>query len=342
MLRFPRWIIEKIGTPSADMALRAVEKILPETVARFTPRLYKETERYHNPRRLITGLVGTAASVNLMGGFPDSITQLTYAALARLLDQDVPTLFIAPELLQALYLTDLPVEEDWTRIHLPYEAAVFVFPRGALKHPAGYEIEGIIYARLKKGERLSWPQTDIAGWPTVMELNDRFVVATYVPSLFQAFTQNLTGDIMPFIPQHPEQIEGYLLEGVNLTNIFGDQDILRLEENEKAMMNQLTALVFSILLYMLARPEEVAQGAIVRRVKPRQGNARPREFWTPNIVGFRYQKRATTTGETGETAGTGRSVRPHWRRGHFRMQPHGPQRSARRVIWIEPTFVGGK
>ncbi|MGB7988144.1 MAG: hypothetical protein WCF44_02030 [Candidatus Methylophosphatis roskildensis] len=32
-------------------------------------------------------------------------------------------------------------------------------------------------------------------------------------------------------------------------------------------------------------------------------------------------------------------VSPHLRRGHFRMQPHGPQMSLRKVIFIAPTWV---
>jgi hypothetical protein len=32
-------------------------------------------------------------------------------------------------------------------------------------------------------------------------------------------------------------------------------------------------------------------------------------------------------------------VSAHWRRGHFRMQPHGPQRSLRKVIFIAPMLV---
>lgn len=33
------------------------------------------------------------------------------------------------------------------------------------------------------------------------------------------------------------------------------------------------------------------------------------------------------------------SVSPHWRRGHFRQQPCGPQQSLRRLIFIAPTLV---
>lgn len=42
----------------------------------------------------------------------------------------------------------------------------------------------------------------------------------------------------------------------------------------------------------------------------------------------------------GEGSGpTGRSVRSHWRRGHYRMQPFGPQLSKRRVVFIRPILV---
>jgi hypothetical protein len=32
-------------------------------------------------------------------------------------------------------------------------------------------------------------------------------------------------------------------------------------------------------------------------------------------------------------------IAPHWRRGHFRMQAHGPQSSLRKVIFNAPTIV---
>jgi hypothetical protein len=37
--------------------------------------------------------------------------------------------------------------------------------------------------------------------------------------------------------------------------------------------------------------------------------------------------------------GAAGEVSPHWRRGHFRMQTHGPQLSLRKVIFITPTVV---
>lgn len=45
-----------------------------------------------------------------------------------------------------------------------------------------------------------------------------------------------------------------------------------------------------------------------------------------------------TEKEEGVTGGT---VKPHWRRGHYRMQAYGPQYSFHRVILVAPVLVGG-
>lgn len=41
----------------------------------------------------------------------------------------------------------------------------------------------------------------------------------------------------------------------------------------------------------------------------------------------------------GERLDQGHELPPHWRRGHFRLQPHGPQWSMRKVLFIPPTVV---
>ncbi|MCP3708637.1 hypothetical protein M3I54_16825 [Paraburkholderia sp. CNPSo 3274] len=44
-------------------------------------------------------------------------------------------------------------------------------------------------------------------------------------------------------------------------------------------------------------------------------------------------------GEHGGVTGTGAEVRPHWRRGHFRMQVHGPGFAQRKLIFVMPMLV---
>lgn len=33
------------------------------------------------------------------------------------------------------------------------------------------------------------------------------------------------------------------------------------------------------------------------------------------------------------------SIRPHWRRGHWRQQPYGEELKKKKIIWIRPTLV---
>lgn len=40
------------------------------------------------------------------------------------------------------------------------------------------------------------------------------------------------------------------------------------------------------------------------------------------------------------TGGADSGMRRHWRRGHYRLQPHGPQSSLRKVIFMQPMLVG--
>lgn len=47
---------------------------------------------------------------------------------------------------------------------------------------------------------------------------------------------------------------------------------------------------------------------------------------------------ATTTKQGASDA---RSMKQHWRRGHYRMQAHGPQSSLRKVLFIQPVLVHG-
>lgn len=49
--------------------------------------------------------------------------------------------------------------------------------------------------------------------------------------------------------------------------------------------------------------------------------------------------RETSLGADGEHLDAGHELAAHWRRGHFRLQPHGPQATLRKVMFIAPTIV---
>ena len=49
--------------------------------------------------------------------------------------------------------------------------------------------------------------------------------------------------------------------------------------------------------------------------------------------------RETGLGDDGDHLDSGHQLAAHWRRGHFRLQPHGPQAALRKVMFIAPTIV---
>jgi hypothetical protein len=52
----------------------------------------------------------------------------------------------------------------------------------------------------------------------------------------------------------------------------------------------------------------------------------------PAVLDAEAARSTQADGENGE-------VRGHWRRAHFRMQPHGPNSSLRKLAFIGPTIV---
>ncbi|MBL0931801.1 MAG: hypothetical protein IBJ15_17010 [Alphaproteobacteria bacterium] len=91
------------------------------------------------------------------------------------------------------------------------------------------------------------------------------------------------------------------------------------------------------VVYPADAPPELAQKALAR-----QGTASDRA--ATELLKLGYSRidvlggRISPSPRIGQgTAGVERST--HWRRGHWRRQPHGPARADRRTIWIMPVMV---
>jgi hypothetical protein len=64
----------------------------------------------------------------------DRSSQYEYIYANRLAMFNVPTYFIAPEMALAIRHTKPPMEFAWHDMALPWEAAIFTFPKGTLVH----------------------------------------------------------------------------------------------------------------------------------------------------------------------------------------------------------------
>lgn len=116
-------------------------------------------------------------------------------------------------------------------------------------------------------------------------------------------------------------------------------------EAEKRFTQQMTYLFLSMV--MLLSQERPAPGFIEDgEVVPSKGKAdKPLphtkddidRLWNPSWLGrnYRVKKPPIVVGHHGAHA----SPVCHWRRGTWRHQPYGPERSLRKTIWIEPVLV---
>jgi hypothetical protein len=101
-------------------------------------------------------------------------------------------------------------------------------------------------------------------------------------------------------------------------------------------VDKLWLLSIILLLIMIDGEELVERGQLEKRTKPKSGQGKPTEFWSPNFLGRLYQS-AVVGGRGSHSSPT---QRLHWRRGHSKSQPHGPRQSLPKIVWIQPYKAG--
>jgi hypothetical protein len=236
----------------------------------------------------------------------------------RLTDLQVPTFFVERDLLMALSKTTPPEAIDWKALHLPFDAAAFILPAGAITVPGSGSISFLWYSRAFEGDTVSIP----SGVPHKLTLPKSQM---YIRTVLAEKPGS------PAIVHHIIDSEANTL--IDLSKSLEDNDIMPgsvpFSDAERKLGAVLAGLVFNLVLAMEARPELLTQG------NPNgKRSKRGSEFWLPNIIGKSY--RVSRNGGQGVT---GLTQRMHWRRGHWRNQVYGVQRSLHRQVWIEPTLV---
>lgn len=90
--------------------------------------------------------------------------------------------------------------------------------------------------------------------------------------------------------------------------------------------------LYKVLIVLLATKNVEKSVKVNKLAKLGIGKPNKRHWYTTSLTIGKIS-------ETTESSPTGRSLRPHLRRGHKRNQRFGPERKFTKVVWIEPTFV---
>lgn len=311
--------------PTLARTLRqGVQEEHPELWSRIYPRVYNDIGGYGSPQDAATHMCEPLIAATWLGENTPPIHRALIAVAAELMKHNVPTYFVKRDLLDSLAATDYRDALDWVELELPHEAMLLMLPKGWLVTPEGHAMDWLVLARLTEGEeyhvpgivpRTRFTNTSLVcggvAWSVDTQAWYHYAInAKEAPTVrFAELPGTYASDTPMAVPELP-----------------GDDEFTR----------RMLTVALHVVLYMLALPDEVSRSKVVSRIKAKRD--RPaKEFWSPNIVGFRYaiQREERAGGAGGEHA----SPRTHWRRGHWTRQAYGEGRKLRKTLWIRPVLV---
>lgn len=334
--------LQGLRTKPPREATALIESAYPNLFAHCYPRHFTVPGGFYTPKRF--GLCAFwsmfDASAWKKDVFQDRLNiqrlniqnQSAAKIISALVEKTVPTYFVSRAIMEALTKTDLPKDFSLQEMPWPLDAMLFMLPEGALRSPDG-DISFIAISKIVAGV---YPNTWM-DWGRISELIESHVIEHEGEETVSVLAMAENGRVFQW--EHP--LNTVSIHDASLTRIIGGdigelEPVVELSDIEKGFAaNDLPKAVFQFILAMLACPEMIEAGAIMRHSSTKKRKAM-RELWSPNFFGKAYRKYNTVVGDGDET----RQNRAHWRRGHFRHQRYGAGLKAIRVIWIQPVLVG--
>lgn len=294
-------------------------KVAPTFWKRVYPKIYKHADKWHDVRHVAVA-ASSAMAFAAMNAAPGANLRFTAdvntnetIALERAMiamkmaDHNMPLFFVDPELVQAAWHTDPPDVIDWKRMKLPYEAAAFILPKGAVKDPRGFDLPFVMFGRVKKDET-SLMRLDNREIELSVE-NDAFLISAMVTGIWIDVFRELVA---------PYRVAEEFDHMMALTNYYAQEGTaLNMGDKDRDFNVRMCNFVFNLLLIMQERHESVKVQPSKRVGFHKKSRI---ELWTPNVIGHGY-KIIKVSDASGAAQGT---KRWHWRRGHWRSQGHGP------------------
>jgi hypothetical protein len=303
----------------------------PELWAKCYPKIYEGIDggEYYSAKLIGYFLLTVAfkieqPDVRMYKHFNETVEAIWASRLAA---YRVPIFWLSREITEALKLTTLPVTLDFTTMKLPFEAAVFMLPKGSLIYEnEASDVVCVSYARAAMHEEIT--SINPAVLKTITGRGD-----------FSVFAGMLNGLLLNWSHPWEQQLDIAQLDATieDLPNVPPQTQFQHnLDVDAKPFLARVAHLVFNTLQLMLARPELISMGSLVKQVHNKRHSIKA--FWTPNTIGKDYRVRR----ESQPLGGTHASPRGHWVRGYWRDQVYGPNNSQHKEIWIEPFWRGGE
>jgi hypothetical protein len=303
----------------------------PELWAKCYPKIYEGVDggEYYSAKlvgylMLAVALKIEQPEVHLYQHFNETVEAVWASRLAA---YRVPIFWLGREIIEALKLTTLPVTLNLTTLKLPFEAAVFMLPKGSLTYQSeATDVVFVSYARASMSEEI--PNINPSAVENIAGRGDFSVFAGMLNGLLVNWSQPWEQ------PLDIAQLDATIQDTPN--NPLQTPFQTDITTYGKHFIARVGHLVFNTLQLMLSRPELVSMGSLAKQVHNKKSSIKT--FWTPNIIGKDYRLRR----ESQPLGGSHASPRGHWVRGFWRDQACGPNYSQHKETWIEPFWRGGE
>lgn len=327
--------IQSLG-PKA--AVDQIEAKLPALFASCYPRRFEIPGGFANPKRLAAvafWAMWEASELKEVQSAGQSMNGHCVKVISALIEKRVPTYFVSRAIMHALINTDLPKDFSLHDMPWPLDSMLFVVPDGTLVSEHG---DVTLLALVKCTEReysCAW-----MNWGSAHEEFNIYPAKHIGPDTACVLAMTDSGHTFQWeCPIDATTIH----DAAQVQMMSGELARLGKEsvsetitpDQEQFASRDLPRAAFQFILAMLACPEMIEAGVIVRHASKKKGKTRS-EIWSPNFFGKAYRRYEAVLGESD----TPQHRRVHWRRGHFRHQRFGAGNKGIRVIWIQPMLIG--
>jgi hypothetical protein len=303
-----------------NVELELWKKCYPRIYQNYKPQEYPAT-----PKDVAFMLLQIAKKIEF--GYKGQSEMYEAMWAGHLAQYRVPLYWVSRDLALAVQQTVPPMEVNWYDMELPYPAAVFILPKGILKHRKEGNVGFISYTRQRKTDAIPgiWK-----GPETWHSRNGGLVLLGQTEAHYLTHW-NIPYDKFPTLNLGALDAELNKYEPVEHSSSYF-QETMGPEDNQ--LGKEVTHLLFGLLLLMTRRKELVKMGKLESKApaNPKKG-VLEREFWSPTVIGENYRIRRVYEPSQG---GTHASPRFHYVRGHWKDVRHGPGKAYVREDWIEP------
>lgn len=336
-------MFERLGMMPALKPYLTDEQATTEWIVNKVPGMYEIAEAHF----------GVLGGKN-MGSFILTVTR------ARLRAHGDPILEVTPALQAMLAETDLAAELPASLLRGPYPLAYIAFARPNDLHVSNslsglHECEGAYigtYELPAHHAMLSIPARNQAlaldpGKPVrVVE-----IVITGSPVGKANALDDASQDVVMLIQDEEECLRAVLERHIAWYNnpvAYGHPGMAPIDPDEVAMIRGPVELLAKVLLYLHlsdAEKRRVTERSDLEEKVRSLGPKKAARFRRRMVSAYDRIVIGPTSFPTPETSGTGgaddshRSVKAHWRRGHFRTIRFGEKLSKSRLGWIKPVLV---